>query len=161
MVPAASPNHRDYGNGSEVLSVLNSDLPLLASRAAAELDNVLIGRSLAVDNVRLLAERLNKSMGPAAEAVEEYGGDPATLNVIAHALDASHSRIKTMHDAVQEALKVAQELHSAIKSPEQSLREDSEKLLAKLRTFCIDLARSAAIYRNMIDEGQPGQSHWS
>lgn len=139
--------------------LLRSELPLLASRAAIELDNYLQKKPSSFQNIRLLAQRLQESTDAMSGGSEHrFIADPAMSDMIIRAIDASQSQVRSIQEAANEAWRIAESLHSVEKT--QCSAEESS--LKKLRTFCIELARSAAMYRQMIDEAaQPTHSQWS
>lgn len=140
----------------EALSALSPDLPLLASRAAIELDNLLQGHGSNLRNVRLLSERLNNSTERITGNARQFVSDPATLDVLALALDASSVPVRSVQEVAEEAWRVAEELHHAA-----SESHSETQRLEKLRTFCNELSRNASIYRHLIEEAQPSYSRWS
>src|SRR5437762_14303583 len=77
------------GSTSDSLSALSPDLPLLAARAAIELDNLIRQRHSNLENVQLLASRLTNSIEPSSQSDRRFTSDPATLDIVARALGAS------------------------------------------------------------------------
>lgn len=139
---------------SESLSALSPELPLLATRAAIELDNILLQKDSSLENVRLLAEQLNGST-QGQGTVCQFTADLPTVDVISRALIASDCKVKTIADAAMEAWRMASELNAVGEGEEEAAR------LKRLRTFCVELARSASIFRSMFEEAQPSSSQWS
>src|SRR5262249_55242582 len=141
-----------------LVPALRSDLPLLASRAALELDNQLQQKPVSFENVRMLAQRLQESTNVSSGGNErKFIADPAMSDMIIRAIDALQPPVQSIQDAAREAWEIAESLHSV----EQTHCSPEESSLKKLRTFCNALARSAAIYRHMIEEVQPNHSQWS
>lgn len=143
----------------DMLSALNPVLPLLAARAAIELDNLKLGRPSGLENVRLLAERLTNTTEAGSGSGRQFSADPATLDIIMRALSASPKEFKTVQDVAKAAWAIAEELHSATKDQDSSAA--SESSLSKLCTFCVELAKSASIYRQLLEEAQPNHAPWS
>jgi hypothetical protein len=143
-------------NGHIASSLLVPDLPLMATRAAMELDNILLERASSLEYVRLLADHLDRST-EGQGSVCHFTADLPTVDVIARALVAANCPVQTMADAATAAWKMAKELHSA----GEPATEPAENQIKRLRTFCIELAKSAAIFRSMFEEPQPSSSQWS
>lgn len=133
-----------------------ADLPLLATRAAIELDNALLGRGASLNYVRLLAEQLDRSTEERG-TVCHFTADLPTVDVIARALNAANRPVRTIAEAAAEAWNIAKDLHSA----GEGGSENAENQLKRLRAFCVELARSASVFRSMLEEPQPASSQWS
>src|SRR4051794_11206880 len=84
-----------------VISALQPDLPLLASRAAIELDNLILNRPSALTNVLLLAACLLNPTEQDDSSGRQFTADPATLDVLTKALGAADNQVGTIQDAAR------------------------------------------------------------
>lgn len=131
------------------LTVLDPDVPFLAARAAIELDNLRLGRSIGFGAVHDLAARLRRSSAPAEE--QELCGrltswDPPTVSAMSEAICAwTSQRPRSLEALVQEAWSLAQSL--------QSTNSDDELLgLEKATHFCRILSERATAYQQSMYE---------
>src|ERR1700676_1363601 len=95
------------------LSGIRSDLPLLAARAALELDNQLLKKPVSFENVRLLAKRLHESTNASPGGADpKFIANPATSDVIIRAIEALQPQMRSIQEAATEAWRIAESLHS-------------------------------------------------
>jgi len=131
-------------------------LPFLASQAAIELDNLLLGKDVDPKAVKQLAQQLEESTAPAVGAEGRTSlMDPATVSVFSSAISASgRPRVQTLAELASQAWQIAREL--------QDSRENSEKQrLEQLGTFCTHLARSAIAHERALCDMQSPNKDWS
>lgn len=137
------------------LRVLDFDLPLLSSRAAIELDNLLLDQGDSVAAVSRLADRLEESFDA------QHGDGPArlltldtsTFSVFSDALNEAewNGGAKTVEDVIDEAWDVAQ----ALRRVSEEGSAVGTDLLARARDFCIVLSRLTSSYRQSVYESGP------
>ena len=92
----------------ETLSALDPGLPLIASRAAIELDILIRNKATELSFTKRLASRLNKSFkGSQEEPGHQFLVDPATATLVTCAFQQSHwtGPVRTVNDLVTEASK--------------------------------------------------------
>ncbi|MBA7515519.1 hypothetical protein ES705_07561 [subsurface metagenome] len=134
------------------LRVLDPDLPYLASEAAIEYDNLLLGRKSNFKSVYILAERIRNSF-----EIDRGNGatrslmDPATLTVLGEAINESQDqpKVNKLADLIKKAFSIADEL---LKNT--NLKDNREEL-EWARTFCLALSRLAAAYHKSIFDLRP------
>jgi hypothetical protein len=123
----------------DIMLVQDPEFSLLASKAAIELDNLLLGEGSNLESVQQLAESLRNSLGAGASLV-----DAGTLGVFGQAIEASCPQAPvSVSQIVVEANRVAGLLSSSAESP-------GRPALESLRAFCVALSRAAASYRMTI-----------
>ena len=139
------------------LNALDPELPFLASQAAIELDNLLLGRSVKLDAVNCLAERLENSIEQDSGAGDRrLLMDSATVSAVSVALaESGASNLRTLDDLASEAWQIADDL--------QNSNDDGsdEAKVSRLRTFCTSLARSAVARERAFYDMQSVNNHWS
>lgn len=123
------------------LQVLDHDLPLLASEAAIDIDNLLSNRAKDFKAMRDLAERLKNSFETSEGGLQSLM-DPPTLLVlgeaVAHAIGKPY--IEKIEDLLTNAFKISDQLSS----------EDPMKdidALKRARDFCTGLSMAVVAYR--------------
>src|SRR5665213_3394133 len=127
---------------TEVLRALDSDLPYLASCAAIELDNVLLGNQTSLVAVKSLAERLRNATAPVegGEAPKSLMDTP-TLQVFTRAVnDSGQMGVTTLGDLTLVASRIAGTLAGA--TPDSNADR-----IRQMREFCVALSRAAAAFR--------------
>ena len=132
---------------NSVQDTTNTDLSMLAIKAADELERVRLGMQTEFNSVGRLAEILKNSLSQ-----NPIGSDhPLRLDyvsVFSRAISNSISQdvsSKTILELVKEAEKVVSKLN-----PDEITTEEKE--LTKLISFCVALSDSAALYKEEIDE---------
>jgi hypothetical protein len=132
----------------KVLRALDSDIPLLATRAAIELDRLLADDNIGLTNVGKLASLLQESQ-IVNSATKNTLLDPATLTVMNRAIteaDLGRGIIK-----VEDLIKKAYEIANKLAASEDELSKDSYKdELRKLKKFCMALSNLSASYRQSL-----------
>jgi len=138
-----------------VLQILDAGLSLVASKAAIEIDCLLLGRKFGFEAVNQLARLLENSV----EVTEGAGKaqslmDAPTVSAVDKAMSDSEwaaGELTTIDQLVAEAAKIA-----GVASGVVSGSETKKESLEKLRAFCVALARCASAYRQSIfDEQKP------
>ncbi|MBI1955508.1 MAG: hypothetical protein HYS38_03855 [Acidobacteria bacterium] len=127
---------------TETLRALDPDLPLLASKAAIELDVFIRGNAGELKATKLLASMISRSFPGGEEGKEpKFFIDPAAATLITSAFHQSGwaGSVKTVADLVREAAKVAVNL-------ENPSLDVNRETLGQARAFCAALAESAASY---------------
>jgi hypothetical protein len=140
----------------ESLRALDPNLPLLASQAAIEVDNILSGKTVALEATQGLALIL-------ANSFQERNGtpgvrqmiDPTTTCLMTRAFDASHwgRPITTDSDLAREA----SDLADIIKTLD--LRTAERESLIRIRAFFAALAVSASSYIESTYALRPNHPH--
>jgi hypothetical protein len=128
-------------------SELESDLSSLACHAAAELDNLLLGRSAELQAV----ERLAALLADRIEGVPEPASpnsmlDPTTAAVVKRAIGDSTTPatpLTTVHQLVQEAARIRKQLDRIIANP-KNMKEAERSELESMRSFCLALSERAS-----------------
>ena len=135
------------------LEVLDPDLPLLASQAAIELDNLIRNNDIGTSAVKRLSELMINTL--AQEDDKEKPNlqiDSGTVAVVGRAFDLYLSRTsgapKTLEELMVEALKIAQGL-------EQTQPSSNMTQLETMRAFCASLSQCAGSYIQSIYELSP------
>jgi len=147
------PEGIENGTEGAMLNALEPGLSFLASQAAIELDNLLLGRKTTLEAVQLLGRRLNA----ATEAVEGSAGrrtlmDAPTVSILSNAISASRSKnLRTLDELASESWKMANDLQDTTESANQ-------QALKKLRSFCVCLSQIARSYRQFIEDMQVEQA---
>jgi hypothetical protein len=134
----------------EILRAQDLNLPFLASQAAIELDNRLLGSANGLDSVKALADRLRNATEPVNGSEKRRPlMDLPTLNVFCSALTASQGHgVKTLSDLAGEAARLAGDLDSS------SVNDDNQQL-TQLRSFCVALSRAASAYLQSVQQMEP------
>lgn len=133
------------------LRVSDPDLPLLASEAAIEIDNLLSGRSSGLGAVERLGARMRYSVGGSGREGARSMLDPATLTVLGAAVNEvsrGTPLVADMDALIHRAGQIASDL---TKRDPQSDRVTLEWV----RAFCVALSRCAAAYRKSIYDLRP------
>ena len=144
------------GVATKSLDAFDPGLSFLASQAAVELDNLLLGKSSKLQAVKLLGERLAHS----TEKIEGGEGrrslmDPATVSVFSNAIAASGiPKVQTLPELAQEAWRLANDL-------QESQSTSDKQQLEVLRTFCTHLAKSLVAHEQSDLEMQSSDENWS
>lgn len=130
-------------------SVLSSDFCLIASQAAIELDNLILGKRKNLKAVGKLAGILRENLGtsPATHTV------PGTLTLVGNAMNRSGYKptVKTVTDLITEAKTVVDNLEGT--SVSKGTRD--QKALPKLREFCAALSLCSASYLQSVHASRP------
>jgi hypothetical protein len=132
-----------------VLSALDPSLSRIASLAAIELDNLLLGKNSGLEAVQVLGQRLNKLTEP-VEGTDERKSlmDAPTVSILSNAFSASRSQdVQTLAELTREAWQMASDLEST--DPEQD-----RQALERCRAFCVFLSQNARSYRQAIYDMQ-------
>lgn len=133
------------------LQGLDPNLSFIASRAAIELDNLLLGTSKNLDAVHELARRLKNS-------AEEISGsttmrnlmDPQSIRVFSQAyIETQGETVSTIDELAKKAWNIAGDLDEAKADPQR-------QTLERLRAFCVALSRIVSAQRLAMLERRPG-----
>lgn len=126
---------------------LESDLSFVASQAAIELDNHLLGRGGQFVAVGQLADYLRASTETGAGVARTMSLlDPQAVEVVSRAIDASGEQtIKTLEDLQSHAGRLATELGN--------MKGDGDgSKIERLRDFCVSLSQVATAHQQaMLD----------
>lgn len=121
------------------LRALDPDLPMLASQAAIELDNIRLGIPDETSAADRLSGLLENSMETGPNAAERRARiDSITVTLIERALNDSY---QTEPKTLDELLEKACEIASDLKSPQNTGIE-------QVRAFCVALSRCASYYQS-------------
>ena len=136
---------------SRGLNAHDPDLPLLASEAAIDIDNLLAERSDDLSAIKRLAQCLKDSIEVGTPGSEPRAlMDPATLSVLGEAVSGTVNggSLKKLEDLLVKASQIAGTLSSD--TPMENPNE-----LRQARDFCIALSRLVMAYHKSIDDLRP------
>lgn len=134
--------------GKSMLSALEPNLSLLASRAAIELDNHLLGKPTDFEAVQLLAEQLEAATETVVGSKERRALiDTPTVSVLSNALDSCSLGVCSLAELADAAWKTANDLYNT------ETTEDHRRV-EQLRSFCVFLATNARSLRRSIQDMQ-------
>lgn len=127
------------------LQALDPDLPLLASEAAIDIDNLLSNRAKDLKAMRGLAERLKNSLEMSEGGLIQSLMDPPTLLVLGEAVAHAVGKrsIEKIEDLLTDTFKISDELSSA--DPLKDI-----EALKRARDFCMGLSVAVVAYRKSI-----------
>ncbi len=139
-----------YSTQTPSLSSQSARIPLLAIRAANELDEVAHGRIAYSASARELGDLLLNSFSMATDANAPVPIKSGTVAVFCHAIEGLQqgSKVTSFKELVTMALDYAKTLEAADGNPEKSEVE-------RMKLFCIALSRAAATFRSSIHERKP------
>ena len=134
------------------LHVIDPDLPFLASEAAIELVNLLLGRKSDLKSVSILAEKLRNSV-----EIDKTNGeihslmDPTTVIILAEAINKSQAQptITKVEELIKKACSIADDLSN------NTDPKDNRNRLEWARDFCVALSRLTAAYHKSIFDLRP------
>jgi C4-dicarboxylate-specific signal transduction histidine kinase len=137
---------------------LETSLPSLASQAAAELDNLLLGKSNQVDALRRLSAQIAESIVN-VDQPDAPGSliDPSAVVVMHRAIGETNTtgvRMTTIHDLIHEATRITQGLESIGRDPEGT-KSQAVSVIEKMRDFCLVLSRLASAHEQSVLERRP------
>lgn len=129
-----------------VLRALDSDFPLLATRAAIEIDRLLGAEKTSLESVYLLAELLKNSKIEMSGVPTGSLFDPATLTVLNQAMSEAKltENMIPVDEVIAKSLEIAGDLSN---SAEQSTERSN---LERLKKYCIALSDISASYRQSV-----------
>ena len=135
-------------SSSRGLSAQDPDLPLLASEAAIDIDNLLSERSKDLTAIKRLAECLHNSIETGTSGSQPRAlMDPATLSVLGEAVSGTLNGgpLKKLEDLLVKASKIAGTLSSdtPMENPDE---------LRQAQDFCIALSRLVMAYHKSIED---------
>jgi hypothetical protein len=132
-------------------SILSSDLCLVASQAAIELDNIILGKKKNLKAVRKLAGILKENLG-SSSATHSVSAVPGTLTLVGNAMNTSEygPPAKTVAALIDEAANVVENLET---SASKGSRDQED--LPKLREFCAALSLCSASYLQGMYASRP------
>ncbi|MBI5678298.1 MAG: hypothetical protein HZC52_07380 [Planctomycetes bacterium] len=135
---------------NQKLRVLDPDLILLASEAAIDIDNLLLGKHPDLMIIRRLAEQLKNSFDVGATGGSSRSMmDPATLTILSEAVaDATNKSLQKVEELLNEAAKIAKTLSSD--NPIENREE-----LCQARDFCVALSKAVMAYHKSIYDLSP------
>jgi predicted PP-loop superfamily ATPase len=132
------------------LRAQDADLPILAARAAIEIDNVRLNKPVELNAVKALSMRL-------ANTFEKNGGDKNRA-----VLDSSTAAIVTRAfgsaawpHAVTSTDQLLRETRALAKKMDQLTPDPKQQGLETLRNFFVALSRCATAYRQSIHDQIP------
>ena len=135
------------------LRILDPEFSMIASQAAIELDNVILGKpNVKSTSIKKLADFLKCSLHQTTSQVgqaERMNFDSNTIAVLGSAFDViSESEDKTVGDVLKEALNLADKL-------ETSEADKDRQTLEQMREFCVALASCVSSYRQSVEDWVP------
>jgi hypothetical protein len=132
---------------NKALRVLDPDLPLLATEAAIDIDNLISNRSKDMTAIHKLAELLKNSVKLNSAGSPHSLMDPATLTILSEAV-AQAAGDNKIEKLLSEAVNIGVSLSS-----EDPMKSPAE--LERAREFCIALSVAVATYRKSIHDLRP------
>jgi hypothetical protein len=145
--PMSSPPH---GASEEDILVLGNSWSALASRAALELDNLLLGRDGKLVAIPWLATELASAVADQKGASDnQVRYNLVKVSVINRAFGVVGvvPRPTRVDEVVSQAVKLVESLKAVAKDP-NGFREQKAEEVKRLRSFCLALARSTLASRN-------------
>lgn len=150
------------------LRALDPDLPILAARAAMQLDSAISVvrsgkfRSLRTDAIDQLAKLLSNMSsaiaGESGDLASRSLMDPLTANIVSRAYsDASKANLTSLGQLKSAAEKLSEMLK---KASSQQQGNDPVAALVLLRDFCVNLSEYAASKRQLAYGERPTNAHW-
>ncbi len=136
--------------------LLGEDLASLACNAAIELDNLILGRSPALDAVRKLSYRLTEELPNATDlASPKYLVDPSTVVVLSRVIRESSwaAQPSEVQELTRTAGEIAQRLLAVSDDP--ATESGDATGLQRLRSFCLVLSKRVASARGPAVETRP------
>ena len=144
-------------SAKERLRALNPDIPMLASQAAIELDNLRLGRHPQLGAVARLGKLLTNSVEKDhAAGTTRALMDPATMAVIGQALgniDGTRA-VKTLDQLLEQAWDLALNLKGV-----GAGEKPADMSIDMLRDFCVALSDCALSYVQSIRDLQPSHPY--
>jgi hypothetical protein len=149
------------------LRALDPDLPILAARAAMQLDRAIgaTRRGQAVPGLRFDAiEELSRRVSQVSASIS--GGtasralvDPLTASVLSRAYaEATHAPLQSWQDLEKAASELSRLFEQASHHPKKA--PDPVAGLELLRDFCVKLSEYAALKRQLAYGERPVPPHW-
>lgn len=137
------------------LNAYDPGLSYLATQAAIQLDNLLLGEMPRLDAVVDLANRLQQSTEIVAGEEERRSlMNPATVSLISNAIRATGAtQIRTISDLTREAWQIASEL--------QGIDPNNADVISRMRSFCMYLAQAAMAHEQSLQDTQTLSTNWS
>jgi hypothetical protein len=133
-----------------VLHVLDPQLPLMACKAAIELDNFLLGTTTELKAARTLADQLKNSIQCDRDTTQRRSlMDPATLTIVASAASGTATQRVTQ---VELLLKYAEDIAELLIANDLHMNKSKVK---SARSFFLALSRSVSAYRRSILDLRP------
>lgn len=130
--------------------LLRDDLPSLASHAAVELDDLILGRPKTLGAVEQLATAMSDLLAALDASQVTTWVDPRTMVVVGRAInDSGLAKAVTVDDLRQEAEVLSKQLLS-LTDPRSSAPPTDD--LAKIRDFCLKLSKLALASRGTGQE---------
>ena len=134
-------------NNAETLRIVDPELPFLASQAAIEIDNLILGRNPKLNYVYILGTKLRNSFDiDTSNDPPNLLIDPPTLTIVGEAINESHNhtRVNKVDELVEKAKALASDL------TEETQKKDNFEKLEWVRAFCVALSRLSAAYHGSI-----------
>jgi len=134
------------GQSESAMSVLDEDLSFLATQAALELDSLIEGKETELEAVSRLSSVMSSSFQSVQAEGHSLSLDPATATILNRAFIDSNfaNNLETVDELIQKSLELAKELAS------QTHPSKRNGELARMKSFCMALARCSAAYRESI-----------
>ena len=151
-----SPKAKDIDKTTP-LKILDPELPFLASKAAIELDNLILGKSIEFDSVHILATKLKNSF-----EIDNNNGmrrsliDPTMLTLIGDAINEipEISKVTNVKELVDKAMALANDLL-------EKEEKKKKKGLEWKRDFCVALSRLTSDYHKSKIDLRPSHPYRS
>jgi hypothetical protein len=136
-----------------------ASLSLIACQAAAELDNLMLGKGSELTAVQRLALLISEALqNPQGSTTASTSARPATLVVMHRAIDdsklATGQRLKTVKELVDKAAEISLMLKTVSESSQDKVQEIAQDL-DKLKAFCLALSRIASAHEMTFEDFEP------
>ena len=143
------------GTDTSQAEIIESDLPSLASRAAIELDNIIIEQEGELKAISRLAENIERSCsGTRATTHPVLLCDPSIAVVLNYAFADSEivgGKLTTVDELLVQAKEIGSSLRSILADP-VGFRQRDLRRLEQMRAFCVALSRRASAYEQSMDD---------
>ena len=127
------------------------DLPMLASQAAIEVDNAILGRATDFDALKQVVQFLRSSFErPMPSQGGKYNLDLRAITIVGRVLfDVGYAKqVDTVSDLVNKAWEIADRM-------EKSTADSDTPTLEQIRAFCIAVANGASSYWQSLQDLKP------
>jgi hypothetical protein len=132
------------------MPMFEADLSSLASKAAIEIDNLILGRGKKHESIKKLAKKLSESIQGTFRTTEcKSLINPTAVTIMGRAINkGSIEKIDSVDEIIIQAQQIADTMN-------KSTGTHDKKQLEEIRTFCVALSISAASHRLSTADQRP------
>lgn len=132
------------------LPMFEFDLSSLASRAAIEIDNLILGQSKEQNSIKKLAKKLKESIHDSYSGAEcRFLTNPTAVTIMGRAINkGAPNKISSVDEIIKQAQLITDILNKPMSSSDRPQLEE-------IRSFCIALSISAASHRVSAVDKRP------